>query len=72
MAAASHALQTHRVTKSPISIPWVIAAALLCGIGIMGLMYWLVTSQGIYFAAVIPCIAGALMFLDPRAGANHA
>ena len=70
--ASPHATVSHAVVKSPISVPWVILSAILCGVGIMAMMYWLVTSEWIFFAGVIPCLIGALMFLDPRAGANHA
>ncbi|HTT14830.1 MAG TPA: hypothetical protein VMG81_03505 [Thermoplasmata archaeon] len=58
--------------KSPISIGWVIGAALLCGLGLFALAYWLITFSWLYFAGVIPVIVGALMLFNPRAGWDHA
>jgi hypothetical protein len=62
----------HAVTKSPISIPFVILCAALIGIGTLSMIYWLITSQWVYFSGVLPCVLGALLLLDPRAGADRA
>jgi hypothetical protein len=60
-----------------ISVPWVIASALLCGLGLWLIAYWLLNITGgpggwIYFLGVPILIGGALMFLNPRMGLDHA
>jgi hypothetical protein len=62
----------HHVS-SPISLPWVVLASLLCGLGLfLVLGLWLATFEWIYFVGVIPVFLGGLMFLSPRAGLDHA
>ena len=62
----------HAATKSAISIPWVALAALLIGVGILGMVYFLVTFDWLYFGALIPSLTGALMLFHPLAGADRA
>lgn len=57
---------------SPISIPWVVLAALLCGVGLLLVAVWLLTFSWIYFAGIVPVFVGALMFFNDRAGLDHA
>ncbi len=56
----------------PISIGWVVGAALLMGIGVFFLTLWLVTFTWLYLGGILPMLAGILMMFDPRAGANAA
>jgi hypothetical protein len=58
--------------RSPISVLWVIGAAVLCGIGLTLLWWWLETFQWLFFSGVLFVLAGGLMFLSPRAGWDHA
>jgi hypothetical protein len=58
--------------KSPISVPFVIGAALLMGLGIFAMAIWLVTMDWLWFAGVVPATVGALMMFDRRAGAESA
>lgn len=60
------------VVKSPISIPFVMLAAVLIGVGILALVYWLVTFEWIYFGGILPSLTGGLMLFHPRAGADRA
>jgi Na+/proline symporter len=71
---AAHAIGTlsPTATKSAISIPFVVLAALLIGVGILALVYWLVTFDWLYFGGLIPSLTGALMLFHPRAGADRA
>ena len=62
----------HAVQRVPISIPFVILAAVLCGLGLLSLSYWLITFNWILFAGVIPLIGGAYMLFTPLAGWDHA
>lgn len=50
----------------------IIAAAILCGVGITGMVYWLITFQWVYFAFVIFLAAGALLFFTQATGPDHA
>lgn len=69
---AGYASSSHASAKSPVSIPWVILASLLAGIGIFSMVLWLYTFQWIYFGGILPIITGTLMMFDRRAGANSA
>jgi len=55
-----------------LSIPFLVLAAVLCGAGIFGMAYWLVTQNWLYFASVIPVIVGALMLFTRGTGPDHA
>jgi hypothetical protein len=55
-----------------ISIPWVLLSAALCGIGLFAVSYWLLTQSWLWFLGIIPVILGAMMFLSPRMGPDHA
>jgi len=59
----------HRV---PISIPFVVLAAVLCGLGLLSLSYWLITFTWVLLAGVVPLAVGAYMLFTPRAGWDHA
>ena len=61
-----------KVERVPISVPWVILAAVLCGLGILSLSYWLITFTWILFGGVVPLALGAYMLFSPRAGWDHA
>jgi hypothetical protein len=54
------------------SIPWVIGAALLMGLGLFLISTWILTFNFLFFAGFPILIVGALMILDPRMGADHA
>jgi hypothetical protein len=60
------------VARSPISVGWVVLASLLCGAGIFLVWYWLFTFNWAFFPGFILVIVGAIMFLNPRAGLDHA
>ena len=72
MAAHAVGAPTHAATQSAISIPFVVLAAFLIGVGILALVYWLVTFDWLYFGGVLPSVTGGLMLLHPRAGADRA
>ena len=63
--------------KNTLSIPWVIVAALLCGVGMFlvtgavirlagGLVNWS------WWVGIVPAVLGFLMLLNPRAGSQGA
>ncbi|MGD0250122.1 MAG: hypothetical protein ABSB97_04465 [Thermoplasmata archaeon] len=57
--------------KDSLSIPFLVLASLLCGVGLFGLSFWLVTSNWLYFASLIPLILGALMLFMRGTGPDH-
>ncbi len=69
--AGSHATIDPSAART-ISIPWVVLAALLCGLGLFTVAYWLLTGNWLYFAGLLALIAGALMLFHPRSGLDHA
>jgi fatty acid desaturase len=55
-----------------VSVPIVIAIALLCGVGLIGVAYWLLTQNWLYFAALVPLIGGALLLFTRLSGPDRA
>ena len=49
-------------------IAFVVAAAVLIGIGLFALMLWIVTNDWIWFAGVAQVTIGGLLLFSPRAG----
>jgi|HubBroStandDraft_1064217.scaffolds.fasta_scaffold28026_3 hypothetical protein len=68
---AASEVHTHHVS-SPISVPWVVLASVLCGVGLTLVWEWLTTFQWIWFSGVVLVFIGAMMFLNDRAGLDHA
>jgi hypothetical protein len=63
---------SHGHASSPISVPWVVLAAVLMAIGVFALWYGLTLFDWIFFLGIVPSVVGGLMLFDPRAGANRA
>jgi hypothetical protein len=55
-----------------ISIPWVVLASVLGGVGVGLISYWILTQNWLYFSGVVLVIVSCLMFLSPRMGPDHA
>lgn len=62
----------HPSASNSISVPYVILAALICGAGLFLIMTWFLTGQWVYFVGVFLVLGGAMMFLSPRMGSDHA
>jgi hypothetical protein len=69
--ASSPAGEAHHAV-SPISVPWVVLASLVCGVGIFLVWFWLETFNWIFFPGIVAVIVGAMMFMSDRAGLDHA
>jgi len=69
-AATAEAPSAH--ATSSVSIPFVIGAAVLVGIGIMGMAYWLITFHWVFLASVLPLAAGGLLLFSKGSGPDHA
>ncbi len=61
-----------RTSSGSVSIPFLLASALLCGVGLFGLSFWLVTQDWLYFASLIPLVIGAVMLFQRGTGPDHA
>jgi hypothetical protein len=62
----------HHVS-SPISVPWVIVASLAAAAGLLLLWQAVTTMNPLYFlGGPILVLIGTLMFLNDRAGLDHA
>ncbi|MGD0719280.1 MAG: hypothetical protein ABSA15_06870 [Thermoplasmata archaeon] len=57
---------------SRISIPWVIFAALLCGIGLFLLSYWLTYFYWPAFSGAAFVIIGGVLLFNRRTGIDRA
>jgi hypothetical protein len=63
---------TPSATASSVSIPFLVLSAVLIGLGLTGMAYWLVTFEWPYFASVIAVIVGALMLFTRGSGPDRA
>ncbi|HYB79582.1 MAG TPA: hypothetical protein VEG66_07490 [Thermoplasmata archaeon] len=57
---------------TPLSIPYLVLSAVLCGVGLFGMALFLVTFKWLFFAAVIPLVLGAYMLFTRGTGPDHA
>jgi|HubBroStandDraft_1064217.scaffolds.fasta_scaffold251542_2 hypothetical protein len=72
MSAHAVSASSHTATKVPISIPFVVLAAFLVGIGVLGMVYFLITFDLLYLFGALATTVGGLMLFHPLAGADHA
>jgi uncharacterized membrane protein len=54
-----------------LSLPYLIGASLLMGLGLFLVASWVLTFQWIFFSGVAVAAAGFLMVLHPLAGSDH-
>ncbi len=55
-----------------VSVPLVIVAALLCGLGLLGIFYWLYTFNFLYFPSILILASGAYLLFTRASGPDHA
>jgi len=63
----AHATETHGV-----SLPFLVLASVLIGLGMAGTMYWMVTFNWLYFASLVPLVLGAYMLFTRGTGPDRA
>ncbi|MCI4365496.1 MAG: hypothetical protein L3K10_05490 [Thermoplasmata archaeon] len=63
---------SHGHVSSPISVPWVVLSAVLVGVGLFFVWWWVTTFDWLYFLGVAPCVLGGLMLFSRRAGLDSA
>ncbi|MCI4321660.1 MAG: hypothetical protein L3K18_06170 [Thermoplasmata archaeon] len=71
VAAAAHGGHGIHAPNS-ISIPWVLAASLLMGLGVFLISAWIITFDYLYFVGFVVLAVGFLMTFDQRMGSDHA
>ncbi|HLM69896.1 MAG: hypothetical protein ACHQ0I_00755 [Candidatus Lutacidiplasmatales archaeon] len=62
----------HSPTADSLSVPFLVLAAVLIGVGLFGMALWLLTFQWPYFASVIPLVLGAYMLFTRGTGPDRA
>lgn len=62
----------HIDAPNTISVPFVIGAAAVVGVGLFALMEFLFTFNPLFLGGVGLVLLGALMMLSPRSGSDHA
>ena len=72
MSGESVASEHRPHEKSPISIPYLLAAAVLIGIGLTSASLWILSFNWLLFLGFAPLVVGAFMLFSPRAGADRA
>jgi membrane-bound ClpP family serine protease len=70
-APAAHGGHGSQAPNS-ISIPWVLAASLIMGLGVFLISIWIVTFDFLYFVGFFVLVGGFLMTFDQRMGSDHA
>ncbi len=58
--------------SSHVSVPWVVLAAVLCGVGIFLIIYWLIYFVWPAFSGVVFVLAGAFLLFNRRTGLDRA
>jgi len=64
--------ETVPAPTSTVSVPYLVLAAALAGVGLFGMALWLVTFNWLYFASVIPLVLGAYMLFTRGTGPDRA
>ncbi|MGA8543106.1 MAG: hypothetical protein WB947_06185 [Thermoplasmata archaeon] len=74
MSEYGHSSEEHAPhVSSPISVPWVVAAALISATGILSLWWGAEQIDWPYFViGTLLVLVAVLMFLNDRAGLDHA
>jgi hypothetical protein len=74
MAEPAHGHEhPEELPEGSVSVPIVVGAALLIGLGLTSMAYWLITSfHWIYFAGVVPLAGGGYLLFTRFTGADRA
>ena len=50
----------------------IVGSAVLVGVGLLGMAYWLITFRWLFFASVVPLVLGAYLLFTRATGVDHA
>ncbi|MCI4318288.1 MAG: hypothetical protein L3J96_07090 [Thermoplasmata archaeon] len=67
----SHHSASSGSAPETVSIPFLLAAALLIGGGLFAIATWFVTGQWIWFVGILPVVLGGFMLFSPRTGPDR-
>jgi hypothetical protein len=58
----------------PRTVLMIVGASILCGVGLLGMAYWLVflPFHWIYFLSLVPLVGGAYLLFTRATGPDHA
>ncbi len=71
--ARPHPTPSGEESRASPSITWIVAAALLCGVGLFTVLYAVIQIAGglvdwVWWIGAMPLVLGFFMLLNPRAG----
>ncbi len=55
-----------------VSIPVLLLAGLLIGVGLLGVAYWQITQSWLWFPSIVPVILGGGLLFTKWSGPDHA
>jgi hypothetical protein len=55
-----------------LSVTTIVGSAVLAGVGLLGMTYWLITFRWLYFASLVPLGVGAYLLFTRATGPEHA
>lgn len=58
--------------EASVSVPFIVLASVLCGLGLFGTAYWLVTFHWWAFLSLAPLIVGAYLLFTRGTGPDRA
>ncbi|MGB6501703.1 MAG: hypothetical protein WBG19_09990 [Thermoplasmata archaeon] len=70
--SAAHATPSEARSAGAVSILGIVGAAVLVGLGLTGLAYWLITFHWILLLSIVPLATGGLLFFSKATGPDHA
>jgi hypothetical protein len=69
---ASGETSAHPTSSHGVSVPFLVLSAVLIGVGMFGMAYWLVTFNWLYFGSLVPLVLGAYMLFTRGTGPDRA
>lgn len=55
-----------------VSIPVLLLAGVLIGVGLLGVAYWQITQSWLFFVSIVPVILGGGLLFSKWSGPDHA
>ncbi len=73
MAAHAHPAAPAEGTEAgQVSIPILLLAGVLIGVGLLGVAYWQITGSWLWFLSIVPVILGGGLLFSKWSGPDHA
>lgn len=72
MSDTAEAALAHSDSSASVSVPAVVLASVLVGVGLIGTAYWLITFNWLYFLSLAPLTLGAVLLFTRLSGPDHA